>query len=114
MTNKLSPRNYEARIVGYTSSHGTYWVRKDSGSYHLAKSPTSISDETSSESEEGGLDEEIPLGTQKEHDALLPDSPIPDEPPAPIPPETLAPKKKRGNKNWLALVGTREKSSGRQ
>ena len=40
VTDKLSARSYKARTIGYTQTFGTYWVRKNDGSYKVAKSPT--------------------------------------------------------------------------
>ena len=46
VTDKLSARSYEARVIEYTQTFGTYWVRRNDGSYKLAKSPTSVIDES--------------------------------------------------------------------
>ena len=57
MKDKLSARNYEARIVGYTDSHGTYRVCDTNRKTRLAKSPKaitkaqSIPDDSSSDEE---------------------------------------------------------------
>jgi len=52
VTDKLSARSYEARIIGYTQTFGTYWVRKNDGSYKLTKSPTPVIEESESDTDE--------------------------------------------------------------
>lgn len=37
-SNKLAPRSYKARIIGYTRTF-TYWTINDSGKQRLAKNP---------------------------------------------------------------------------
>ena len=41
-TDKLSPRSYEDQIVGYTETHGTYWLKDKTSKTRLAKSPKTI------------------------------------------------------------------------
>jgi len=49
-TDKLSPRSYEGQIIGYTETHGTYWIKDQTSESHLTKSPKPIqNDQTSSE-----------------------------------------------------------------
>jgi len=59
---KLSPRSYETRIIGYTQAFGTCWVRKHDRCYKLAKSPTPII-ESDLENEEETESEEPPEQT---------------------------------------------------
>jgi hypothetical protein len=39
---KLSPKSYEARVIGYTYTYGTYWIIDSFGKQRLAKNPKSI------------------------------------------------------------------------
>jgi len=39
ISDKLSPRGYEGRIMGYTNTHQTYWVIDATGKTKLAKNP---------------------------------------------------------------------------
>jgi len=39
-SDKLAPRGYPARIIGYTTTYGTYMAMDQSGRYGLAKNPT--------------------------------------------------------------------------
>ena len=41
-TDKLSPRSYEGQIVGYTETHGTYWLKDKTGKTRLDKLPKTI------------------------------------------------------------------------
>jgi len=96
VVDKLSARSYEARIIEYTGTFGTYWVRKNDGSYKLAKSPTPVTEESESDTED-----EIELEEPE------PESP---EPPAERIPVPMAPKRKRNPKNneyWDSVVGRR-------
>ena len=52
---KLSPRSWKGRVIGYTDSFGPYWIRTSEGTSKLAKNPVSIQ---LSESAEGSSSEE--------------------------------------------------------
>jgi hypothetical protein len=39
---KLSPRSYDARVIGYTNTYGTYWIIDSFGKQRLAKNLKSI------------------------------------------------------------------------
>jgi len=100
VTDKLSARSYEARIIGYTQTLNTYWVIKNDGNYKLAKSPTPVIDEPVSDSEE-------------ETELEEPEPPVQqDEKPAP-----MVPKRKRNSKNdefWDKVVGRRSSTRERK
>jgi len=55
--NKLLARSYERRIIGYTATWGTYWVRKADGATKLSKNPTPVI--LDNEWEESSTEEEI-------------------------------------------------------
>jgi len=96
VTDKLSARSYEARIIGYTQTFGTYWVKKNDGSYKLAKSPTLVIEEPESDTED-----EIEL-EEPEPESLEPPA---SEKEKPVP---MASRRKRNPKNdeyWDNVVG---------
>jgi len=102
VTDKLSARSYEARIIGYTQTFGTYWVRKNDGSYKLAKSPTPVIEEPESDTE----DEEEPEPESPEPPVSENEKPVP-----------MAPKRKRNLKNdeyWDSVVGRRSSTRERK
>jgi len=106
ITDKLSPRSYEARIVGYTQTFGTYQVRWSDGSYKLAKSPKRIIDHDS-ESEDSDLESYV-----EENDATLREE-QPEEILMPDTPEALenAPKRRKKDKAyWDTKLGHRDPS----
>jgi len=98
-TDKLSSRSYEGQIVGYTETHGTYWIKDQTGKSRLAKSPKPI-DQTfskdSSSDEEEEPTSENPLDTeptpQAAPDIILAEIPTPET-------SAKAPKKKRIRKD---------------
>ena len=111
---KLSARNYEARIVGYTTSHGTYQVYDNNGKTRLAKSPKPIPESPTSDS--SSSDEELetrspPHSTTPQEilDDILDEieSQTPDVPAEPIKTPTTA-VKQRKKKNWPEIVGERK------
>jgi len=53
VTDKLSARGYEGRIIGYTNTFQTYWVLDSTGKTRLAKNPRPIQLESPSQSEDG-------------------------------------------------------------
>jgi len=74
-SDKLAPRSYEARIIGYTSTFGKYWTIDKTGKQRLAKDPkptqqaTTVPEDSWEESSEGGFTSnpnpaESPLGSQ--------------------------------------------------
>ena len=98
--NKLSPRSYEARMIGHTSSFGTYWVRTQEGATKLAKNPIPIPDERESESEDElpGIENVKILSRpiSPEYQPDLPSRPsTPETSPTPTPAKAPDPKKKR-------------------
>ena len=114
---KLSLREYEGRIIGYTNTFQTYWVLDPTGKTKLAKNPQPVQPNPEiSESE----DEYIPddnMSAQPIPKTLMPD-PEPSIPELPIPEDqeidTTPEKRKRKKKDtvyWDETVGTREKST---
>jgi transposase InsO family protein len=58
-SDKLSPRNYEARITGYTATHGIYQVLTREGKHKLAKNPIAIQiPNEATSSDESEIDED--------------------------------------------------------
>jgi len=106
VTDKLSPRSYEARMIGYTSSFGTYWVRTQEGATKLAKNPIPIPESESESESESGDElpemENIKIQSRPISPEFQPD--LPSRPPTPETPSTpetpaKAPKKKRIHKD---------------
>lgn len=110
VSDKLSPRFFEGRIIGYTHSHGIYQVLDKKGGVKLAKNPRPIQDEEESESlwdtlPENPHEDSEPIDTTetvKQEPATTPETP--DDPPP-------APRKPRNRKNWPDIVGRREPST---
>ena len=78
ISDKLSPRGYEGRIMGYTNTFQTYWVLDPTGKTKLAKNPQPIQpDPEISESE----DEYTPNDNMSVHvpipKTLMPDPELP-------------------------------------
>ena len=63
-SNKLAPRAYRARVVGYTSSFGIYWTIDNLGKQRLAKNPRAIRQHEEEESD--GEDNNSTLEDQPE------------------------------------------------
>jgi len=108
IADKLSPRSYEARIIGYTQTFGMYQVRRSDGSYKLAKSPKPIID-YDSESEDSDLESRV-----EEDDATLREEQpeeilVPDTPEAP---GNAPRKRKKDAAYWDAKLGPRKSARG--
>jgi len=116
-TDKFSSRSYEGQIVRYTETHGTYWIKDQTGKSQLAKSPSKpiqidqTSNKDSSSDEEEGPTSENKLDSEPIPQAAL--DTILAEISTPETLETLAkaPKKKRICKDddyWKPHVGQRK------
>jgi len=102
---KLSARSYEGRIIGYTATFGTYWVRTIDGATKLAKNPIPII--LNNESEESSSEEEIPPPEVSDWDQ-------PDPPPEDLGPAAAPKKKRRTAEEWTNLVGSRRSTRDRK
>ena len=102
---KLSARSWEARIVGYTLTHGTYQVMNSAGSFKIVKNPIPIQDnnhvESESENEETNSACEVhePNAEEKKI-AQTPTLPMTEPPPTPR-------KIRRTITEWEEKVGSR-------
>jgi len=119
VTNKLSARGYEGRIVGYTNTFQTYWVIDPSGKTRLAKNPQPVQSVPDSDDETLILTNDKML--PKESEDTMPELPTqdldtpsltPSEESEPGPSEEQriepsVPKRKKG-KDWTSVVGTRD------
>jgi len=102
---KLSARSYEGRIIRYTTTFGTYWVRTADGATKLTKNPIPVI--LDNESEESSSEEEIPPPEVSDWDQ--PDPSSEDLGPA------AAPKKKRRTaEEWINLVDSRRSTRDRK
>jgi len=102
---KLSARSYEGRIIGYTTTFGTYWVRTADGATKLAKNPTPVI--LDDESEESSSEEESPPPEVSDWDR-------PDSPPEDLGPAAVPKKKRRTAEEWTNLVGSRKSTRDRK
>jgi len=101
----LSARSYEGRIVGHTTTFGTYWVRTADGATKLAKNPIPII--LDNESEESSSEEEIPPPEVSDWDQ-------PEPPPEDLVPAAAPKKKRRTAEEWTSLVGSRRSTRDRK
>ena len=102
---KLSARSFEGRIVGYTTTFGTYWVRTADGATKLAKNPIPIT--LDNESKESSSEEEIPPPEISDWDQ-------PDPLPEDLGPAAAPKKKRRTAEEWTNLVGSHRSTSDRK
>jgi len=102
---KLSARSYEGRIIGYTTTFETYWVRTADGATKLAKNPTPvILDNESEESSSEGEILPLEVSDWDEQDHPTEDLGL-----------AAAPKKKRRTaEEWTNLVGSRKSTRDRK
>ena len=111
ITDKLSPRSFQGRIIGYTHTHGTYQVLDKKGAVKIAKNPKTIredeDEETIGETREPTKDEQRNTDENSQEQENLTEQELPEKPTSPPP----APRKKRTQKNWEDLVGSREPST---
>jgi len=102
---KLSARSYEGRIIGYTTTFGTYWVRKAGEAIKLAKN--SIPVILDNESKESSSEEEILPPEVLDWDQ-------PNPPPEDLGPAAAPKKKRRTAEEWTNLVGSHKSTRDRK
>lgn len=106
VTDKLSARSYEGRIIGYTHTYGVYQILDKRGAIKLAKNPRPIQEDEEDEViEEPIIDQ--PAKAPEEPPSLEAENTRAQSPTVPPP----APRKTRRKKDWSELVGTREPSA---
>ena len=106
-SNKLAPRAYRARIVGYTSSFGTYWTIDNSGKQRLAKNPRAIrqhEEEESDEEDNNSTLEDQPEPQQSDITAGTPEEPYGEL----ISPQKTDKRHRKTPADYTALYGTRK------
>jgi len=106
VTDKLSARGYEGRIIGYPNTFQTYWVLRHNRPNKAGKKPQSIQPDSKTESED-----EI-LWSASDKMLLEPETPVPEtEIPEEQELDTPVSGKEKKKKDWGSIVGTREKST---
>lgn len=107
-SDKLAPRSWDAHIVGYTTTFGTYQVATTSGTFQIANNPIPTKEEGTEDVESGSEHENEPTepeAIETTHEDVQASS---DEPP------TAHRKKQRIAEEWEQKVGTRKSTRDRR
>ena len=105
-SDKLAPRSWEGRLVGYTTTFGTYQVMNHTGGIKIVKNPIPVKRgthlESESESEEESPMSQGEIDHQNDEQLTTPNPGVSTTEPPPAPK-----KKRRTATEWEKIVGSR-------